>query len=79
MIDYAAGELGLIFLDEKRRPLTQVRCWVCEQAIPEPLVQEVTNRDLGAIEMCGEPECVGYIRFVQTGQDRFALRLGLIV
>ena len=78
MIDCAAGELDLIFLDDKLQPLAQVRCCVCGQAIPEPLVQQVTNCDLGAIEMCGNPECLGYIRFVRTGQNRFALQLGLI-
>ena len=79
MIDYAAGELGLIFLDEKRQPPSQVRCWICDQAIPEPLLQRVVNGDLGAIEMCANPECLGYVRFVRTRQNRFALRLGLIL
>ena len=74
MID-RAGELGVIFLDDKRQPLSQVRCGVCDQAISEALVQEVTNGDLGAIEMCGKPECLGYILFVQTKQG-FALILG---
>ena len=78
MIGCASGELGLIFLDDKRQPLSQVGCCVCGQAIPEPLVQQVTNCALGAIEMCGTPECLGYIRFVRTGQNRFALQLGLI-
>ncbi len=78
MIDPVAGESDLIFLDDKRQPLSQVRRCVCGQAIPEPLVQQVTNCDLGAIEMCGNPECLGYIRFIRTGQDRFALQLGFI-
>ena len=79
MIDCVTGELGVILLNKKRQPLSEVRCWVCDQAIPEPLVQEVTNRDVGAIEMCANPECVGYVRFVRTPQDRLELRLGLIV
>ena len=72
-------ELGVVFLDDKRQPLSQVRCWVCDQAIPEPLCQQVTNGGLGAIEMCANPECLGYIRFIRTRQDRFALQLGLIL
>ena len=74
----AAGELGLIFLDDKRQPLSQVGCCVCGQAISESIVQQVTNCAVGAIEMCGNPECLGYIRFVRTGQNRFALQLGFI-
>ena len=77
MTGRAAGELGLILLDDKRRPLSQVGCCVCGQAIPEPLVQQVTNRALGAIEMCGNLECLGYIRFIRT-QKSFALQLGFI-
>ena len=79
MTGRAAGELGLILLDDTRQPLSQVRCWVCDQAIPGPLVQEVTNGDIGAIEMCRDPECVGYIRLVRSGHDLFALRPGLIL
>ena len=79
MTDCAAGELGVILLDDERQPLTQVRCWVCDQLIPDPLVRQVTNRDLGAIEMCANPQCVGYIRYFRTRQDRLALQLGLIV
>ena len=78
MIDYAESELGLIFLDHNRLPLSQVRCWVCHQAIPEHLVQRVTNGDIGAVEMCGDPKWLGYVRFVQTGQDSLALKLGLM-
>ena len=79
MIDCAAGEMGLIFLDDQLQPLSRVGCCVCGHAIPEPLVQQVTNCALGAIEMCGNPECLGFIRFVRTGPDRFALQLGLIL
>jgi len=78
MTGCAAGELGLIFLDDKRQPLSLVGCCVCDQAIPEPLVQQVTNCAVGAIEMCGNPECLGYIRFIRTGQNSFALQLGFI-
>ena len=78
MTGRAAGELGLIFLDDKRQPLSQVGCCVCGQAIPEPLVQQVTNCALGAIEMCVNPDCLGYIRFIRTGQKSFALQLGFI-
>ena len=79
MSDSAVGELDLILLDDKLQPLSQVRCWVCDQAIPEPQFQRIVNGDLGTTEMCAKPECLGYFLFVQTRQDRFALILGKTV
>ena len=55
MIDCAPGELGLVILDDKRQPLSQVRCWVCDQAIPEPLFEQVVKGYLAAIKMCANP------------------------
>ena len=79
MIGCTAGELDLIFLDDKRQPFSQVRCWVCDQAIPEPLCQQVVDNDIGAIGMCAKPECLGYqFKFVRTHQNNFAVRMGLV-
>ena len=75
-IDRTMCALALVYLDDQRQRRTEIRCAVCALGIYEPVFQRLTKCEVGAIEMCSNPDCMGYFRLVQTEQDRLGVQLG---
>ena len=76
MIDRTMSALALVYLDDQRQRQTEIRCAVCALGIYEPVFQRLTKCEVGAIELCSKPDCMGYFRLVKTELDRLGVQLG---